>query len=93
MNRSLQIPITEGFEEDIRSLFRTIGRETLEELKKDTVKAKEFMNMQETCKYMGISNPTLNQWINEKKLPVIAIEGKKFISKNTLHEWIKTYEK
>lgn len=89
---NLSIPITEDIKDSIKALFIDIGRKTLQEVKQQEVKARDYMNYKEVCAYMDITYQTLMSWINTKGLKHITIEGKRYIALTTLKEWLHNQE-
>ena len=51
-----------------------------------------YLNKQETCDYLGISNNTLDAWIREG-LPVIKIVKSVRFDRLTINDWMKSLEK
>ncbi|KAA9291153.1 helix-turn-helix domain-containing protein [Aerococcus urinae] len=47
-----------------------------------------FLNKQEACNYLGISNNTLDRWI-QKGLPVIRIGKTVRFDKSEINRWLK----
>lgn len=47
-----------------------------------------FLNKQQTCIYLGISNNTLDSWI-QKGLPTIRIEKTVRFDKNEINRWMQ----
>lgn len=89
----LSIPIPESFQDEFASLLSQTAKEVLAEAKRQELDhGKDFMTMSECCKYMGISYGTLVLWIEKFSLRKIVIQGKTFISKQTLLEFLKTHE-
>lgn len=89
----LNIPIDPSVEDNIRQMLEGLAREVITKTAESAINSKKYLSLSETCKYIGISPNTLTKWVHEEDLPVIHIQGKKFIDKNTLHEFLKSYEK
>lgn len=89
----LSFSVSDDLQEELERLLSTTAREVIAEIAKRETQAKDYMNLKETAAYLGISTMTLYKYINDYDLPVIAIAGKKFISKETLRGWLKTKEK
>ena len=47
-----------------------------------------FLNKQEACNYLGISNNTLDRWI-QKGIPVIRIGKTVRFDKSEINRWLK----
>ena len=47
-----------------------------------------FLNKQQACDYLGISNNTLDSWI-QKGLPTIRIEKTVRFDKNEINRWMQ----
>lgn len=46
-----------------------------------------YLNKQQTCEYLGISNNTLDSWI-QKGLPIIRVGKTVRFDKTELHRWL-----
>lgn len=90
--QEIKIPIPESFQEDLRTMMRETAREALAEAKEQERHGKDFMSLKDCCQYLGISYGTLNVWIRQLGLKTIVIQGKTFIAKQTLLEFLKQHE-
>lgn len=90
---NISIPIPEDTENAIRALLEGIARDVITKTAEKEINAKQYLSMNETCEYIGISFGTLQRWIREEDFPIIHIQGKKFADKKTIHEFMKSHEK
>lgn len=49
-----------------------------------------FLNKQQTCDYLGISNNTLDSWI-KKGLPIIRVGKTVRFNKDELNNWLQNF--
>ncbi len=90
-NLSIELPDT--FQIEFASLLAKTAKEVLVEVKQQELNhGKDFMTITECCDYMNVSYGTLNMWIKKLELKVIVVQGKTFISKQTLLEFLKNHE-
>ena len=90
---NISFPIPAETENQIKEMLTTMARDVIQTVAEKEINSKRYLTLTEACKYVGISYNTLMLWVNQEQLPMIHIQGKKFIDKNTLHEWMRGYEK
>lgn len=89
----IQIELPRTFQDGIASMLKQTAKEVLHEAKQQEINhGKDFMSLTECCEYMSISYGTLNMWIKKLDLKVIIVQGKTFVSKQTLLEFLKSHE-
>lgn len=89
---TLNLDVSEDFQKSFEAMLRDLAQNVLDEVAADPLQKKEYLNMREACKYIGISFVTL-QKLEVMGLPIIHIEGKKLIAKETLKTFMKSLEK
>lgn len=90
-NLSIEIPDT--FQNEFASLLTQTAKQVLHEVKQQELNhGKDFMTMTECCEYMNVAYGTLNMWVRQLGLKTIVVQGKTFISKQTLLEFLKNHE-
>lgn len=90
-NLSIELPAS--FQNEFASLLSQTVKEVLTEAKQQELNhGKDFMTITECCEYMNVSYGTLNMWIKKLDLKVIVVQGKTFVSKQTLLEFLKSHE-
>ena len=89
---TLNLDVSEDFQKSFEGMLRDLAQNVLDEVAADPLQKKEYLNMREACKYIGISFVTL-QKLEVMGLPIIHIEGKKLIAKETLKTFMKSLEK
>lgn len=67
-------------------LSNLIQKEIKQQLEKNTLSC-PYLNKQQTCNYLGISNNTLNSWI-QKGLPSIKIGKTIRFHKDSIDFWL-----
>lgn len=68
-------------------ISQLIENEITNKLDSNNIKS-PFLNKQQTCTYLGISNNTLNSWI-QKGLPIIRIGKTVRFDKNEIKRWLQ----
>ncbi|SEI59074.1 Helix-turn-helix domain-containing protein [Alkalibacterium gilvum] len=89
----LHLDITSELEEELQELFIKSAKHVLAELSKQELHSKEFMNLQESAEFVGVSHNTLMSWIRDYDLSYIHIGGKKMIEKKELIEFLRSFKK
>ncbi|AYO48665.1 TPA: helix-turn-helix domain-containing protein [Streptococcus mutans] len=68
-------------------ISQLIENEITNKLDSNNIKS-PFLNKQQTCTYLGISNNTLDSWI-QKGLPIIRIGKTVRFDKNEIKRWLQ----
>lgn len=89
---NLNIPIPKETELEIRSMLEGIAREVIQAAAESETKSRDFMTISETCTYMNTSYGTVKKWVTQDGLKMVHLDGKKFISKETLKKWLHDHE-
>ena len=72
----------------IQLLIATLIKQEIENRLNNSNLSSPFLNKQQTCDYLGISNNTLDSWIR-KGLPVIRIGKTVRFDKAEINHWLK----
>lgn len=90
---SLNIPIPDSFQKDFTAMLTIAAREAIATAKQQEASyGKDFMTLTECGQYMNVSYGTLNMWIKQLGLKTIVVQGKTFVAKQTLLEFLKSHE-
>lgn len=90
---NLQIPLPDTFQDEFKTMLTIAAREAIATAKQQELNhGKDFMTITECGQYMNVSYGTLNMWIKQLGLKTIVVQGKTFISKQTLLEFLKNHE-
>lgn len=91
---NLQIELPSTFQDDLASMLTQTAKEVLAEVKQQEKNhGKDFMTLTECCDYMNVAYGTLvGVWVRQLGLKTIVVQGKAFISKQTLLEFLKNHE-
>lgn len=87
MDNLIQIKIDDEQLKDIRSQLHDVAVSEIERVKKDIKGSSPFMNKNETCKYLHVSNNTLDKMIT-LGLPKINIGGVTRFDKREIDKWL-----
>jgi len=88
----LEFEVSESLEKELETLFKNSAKKMLHELATQEKQSKEFMNLNESANYIGCSINTLKMWINKYNLKIIRVGGKKMIHRETLIDFLKSFE-
>lgn len=72
----------------IQLLIATLIKQEVENRLNNSNLSSPFLNKQQACKYLGISNNTLDSWIR-KGLPVIRIGKTVRFDKAEINRWLQ----
>ena len=91
---NISIPIPDTFQQDFTAMLTIAAREAIATAKQQELNhGKDFMSISECCQYMNVSYNTLvGVWVKQLNLKTIVVQGKIFISKQTLLEFLKSHE-
>lgn len=68
------------------NIYKTVS-EAIAQARRDAALEKRYLRKKEACDYLGISNNTLDKWI-EQGCPRIMIERTILFDKQALNEWL-----
>lgn len=89
---TLNLDVSEDFQKSFEAMLKDLAQNVLDEVAADPLQKKEYLNKREACEFLGISFVTL-QKLELMGLPVIRIENRMLISKETLKSFMKSLEK
>lgn len=91
---NISIPIPDTFQDDFKAMLSIAAKEAIAVAKQQELDyGKDFMNISECCSYMNISYATLiGVWVKQLGLKTIVVQGKTYICKQTLIEFLKDHE-
>ncbi len=69
-----------------QSVYKMVS-EAVGQVKKEAGLEKRFLRKKDACKYLGVSNNTLDKWI-DRGFPRIAIDGTLLFDKEAMNEWL-----
>ena len=50
----------------------------------------KWLNMEEICKYLSVTNDTVYKWIKDKNMPAHRVGRRWMFQKHEVNEWIKS---
>ena len=89
---NLNIPVPDQVQQDLRNMISSMARDVIQEVREQEARSKDYMNAKETCAYLNVSFVTLQQF-ERLGLKKIKIEGKILFKKQTVDEFMKTFER
>ncbi|GAB6742091.1 helix-turn-helix domain-containing protein [Streptococcus uberis] len=75
-------------DEQIQLLIANLIKREIENRLNNSNLETPYLNKQQTCTYLGISNNTLDSWI-QKSLPVIRVGKTVRFEKIALNQWLQ----
>lgn len=88
----LEVDLTPGIEEQLTEVATKVWEKTyLELLHKKNYP--EWMNLEDTCDYLGVSRSTLNTWITKEGFPVSIVRNVKRCNKKQVDEWLTQFQR
>lgn len=91
MNLTLEVP--KAFYDEMNNNVRKVYLEAIEKARADTIMLKTYLSINEiTTQYLDITRPTIMAWV-KKGLPTYEVEGKKYIKRIDLDNFIEKHKK
>ena len=91
MNLTLEVP--KAFNDEMSNNVRKVYLEAIEKARADTIMLKTYLSINEiTTQYLDITRPTIMAWV-KKGLPTYEVEGKKYIKRIDLDNFIEKHKK
>ena len=82
----MQVILPDEQIQQIQILIANLIKEEIKRLSNSS--QSQFLNKQGACEYLGISNNTLDNWI-QKGLPVIKVNKTIRFDKNAINHWLQ----
>lgn len=86
----MQVILPEEQIQQIQLLLSKLIQKEIEQQLKQSGPNSLYLNKQQTCDYLGISNNTLDKWI-QKGLPAIKIGKTIRFHKETIDHWLNSH--
>ena len=86
----MQVILPEEQIQQIQLLLSNLIQKEIEQQLKQSGLNSLYLNKQQTCDYLGISNNTLDKWI-QKGLPAIKIGKTIRFHKETIDHWLNSH--
>ena len=84
----MQVILPKEQVEQIQHLLSELIKQEIEKRLNNSILESPYLNKQQTCKYLAISNNTLDSWI-QKGLPVIRVGKTVRFNKDDLNNWLQ----
>lgn len=91
MANNLSFELSEDSKSEIRNLFQGLAKEVVDEVMKNPIERKPYLNKGEAAAYIGISRATLEKLIR-KGLPIVTVDDRILISKESIKEFMRSIE-
>lgn len=90
-NAELKIQISDEFNASFEAYLKETARNVIQEVMNNPIERKEYLNKSEACSFLGISRASLEKLIH-KGLPIVMIESRVLISKESIKEFMRSIE-
>lgn len=90
-NAKLEIQISDDFNASFEAYLKETARNVIQEVMNNPIERKEYLNKSEACSFLGISRASLEKLIH-KGLPIVMIESRVLISKESIKEFMRSIE-
>lgn len=87
----MQLKLDDNFLDELTSNIRTLYRETIEVARRDAGISKEYLTIPEALKYIDVSRNTFTNNFIDKGLPTYQIEGKAYVKKSEINNYIESH--
>ena len=84
----MQVILPEEQVQQIQRLLAELIKKEIENRLNNSTLGSPFLNKQQTCDYLGISNNTLDSWVR-KGLPIIRIGKPVRFDKTEINHWLQ----
>lgn len=88
----MQLKLDDNFLEELTANIRSLYQETIEVARRDAGISKDYLSIPEAMKYIGVSRNTLTNNFISKGLNTYTIEGKTWVKKSELNEFIASHK-
>lgn len=85
----IQLEMPQNLESQLKAMILSATREAME-INKKQIAAKDWMSIQEACKYANVSNVTFQKF-RAKGLRIAEIDGIKRVSKKEINRFLEKY--
>ena len=90
-NAKLEIQISDEFNASFEAYLKETARNVIQEVMKNPIERKPYLNKGEAAAYIGISRATLEKLIR-KGLPIVTVDDRILISKESIKEFMRSIE-
>ena len=90
-NAKLEIQISEEFNTSFEAYLKEAARNIIHDVMNNPIERKAYLNKGEACIFIGISRATLEKLIR-KGLPIVTVDDRVLISKESIKEFMKSIE-
>lgn len=85
----IQLEMPQNLESQLKAMILSATKEAME-INKKQIAAKDWMSIQEACKYANVSNVTFQKF-RAKGLRIAEIDGIKRVSKKEIDRFLEKY--
>lgn len=89
----LKVNMSEDLTEEIQKMVYSAINESLKKSFKNDLYMKSHLSYSEVCELLDVSRNTLNMWVNSLGLKKIKVAGRQYIKRDTLLEFLDSFEK
>lgn len=86
----LEVDLSPTIEKQLTAVAIKVWTETYQKLLKKQVYP-DWMNLEMTCDYLGVSRSTLTKFIEDKGMPISIVDGVKRCNRHQVDEWMNQF--
>lgn len=88
----MQLKLDDDFLNQLTKNIRLIYKEAVEVARRDVGINKEYLNIPEALEYTGVSRNTFTKNFIDGGLPTYQVEGKTYVKKSEINEFIESHK-
>ena len=88
----MQLTLDENMIQTLTEAINTLYQQTLEQARRDAGISKEYLTIPQALKFIDVSRNTLTNNFIAKGLPTYVIEGKTYLKKSEINEFIASHK-
>lgn len=86
----LEVDLSSSVEEQLTEVALKVWRKTYNDILQKQIYP-TWMNLETTCKYLGISRSTLTKFIEDEGMPISVVNGVKRCNRHQVDEWMNQF--
>lgn len=86
----LEVDLSSSVEEQLTEVALEVWRKTYNDILQKQIYP-TWMNLETTCKYLGVSRSTLTKFIEDEGMPISVVNGVKRCNRQQVDEWMNQF--
>ena len=88
----MQLKLDDNFLQQLTDNINALYKQTVEQARRDVGMSKEYLTIPQALKYIDVSRGTLNNNFINKGLPTYVIEGKTYLKRSEINDFIASHK-